>query len=58
MSLGQADVGHTTQNVSRTSQNVSRTVRNVSRNMLNVCQGPKGGLDVPPGPQGAPYPYT
>ena len=53
MSLGQADFGCTTQNVTRTAQNVGRTTRNVGRNMLNVCQGPKGGLDVPPRAPGA-----
>ena len=61
MSLGQADVrlimqnvGHTAQNVGRTTQNVGRTMRNVGHNSLNVCQGPKGGLDVPPRAQGGP----
>ena len=38
MSLGQADVGCT-------MQNVNHIMQNVSHNMLNVCQGPKGGLD-------------
>ena len=50
MSLGQADFGCT-------ARNVGRTARNVGRNMLNVCQGPKGGLDVPPrAPAGPPTP--
>ena len=34
MSLEQADIGYSAQNV--------------SRNKLNVCQEPKGGIDVPP----------
>ena len=53
------NAGHTAQNDGRTAQNDSRTVQNDGRNALNVCQGPKGGLDVPPrAPAGPPYPYT
>ena len=36
------------QNAGHTTQNDSRTTRNVGRIILNVCQGPKGGLEVPP----------
>ena len=32
----------------RTMQNVGCTTHNVGSNILNVCQGPKGGLEVPP----------
>ena len=42
------NAGHNTQNDGCTMQNVCRTMHNVSPNTLNVCQGPKGGLDVPP----------
>ena len=40
--------GHTVQNDGPTMQNVGHTTHNVSFNTLNVCQGPKGGIEVPP----------
>ena len=42
------NAGHTAQNDGRTAQNDGRTAQNDGRNTLNVCQGPKGGLEVPP----------
>ena len=48
------NAGHTMQNDSNTKQNVIRITHNVGPNTLNVCQGPKGGLEVPPRPQGTP----
>ena len=44
------NAGHTAQNDGRTAQNDGRTAQNDGRNTLNVCQGPKGGLEEPPGP--------
>ena len=41
--------GQTAQNDGQTTQNDGRTAQNGGRNTLNVCQGPKGGLEVPPG---------
>ena len=46
--------GQNAQNDSQTTQNDSRTTQNDGRNTLNVCQGPKGGLEEHPGPQGTP----
>ena len=43
-------------NGGHTAQNDSWTVQNDGCNTLNVCQGPKGGLEEPPGPQGTPLP--
>ena len=42
------NTGHITQNDGHTMQNVGCTTHNVGSNILNVCQGPKGGLEVPP----------
>ena len=50
------NAGHTAQNDGRTAQNDGRTAQNDGRNTLNVCQGPKGGLEEPPWPQGTPPP--
>ena len=50
------NAGHTAQNDGWTAQNDGRTAQNDGRNTLNVCQGPKGGLEEPPGPQGTPLP--
>ena len=47
------NAGYTAQNDGRTAQNDGRTAQNDGRITLNVCQGPKGGLEEPPGPQGA-----
>ena len=44
--------GQTAQNNGQTAQNDGRTTQNDSRNTLHVCQGPKGGLEEPPRPQG------
>ena len=41
-------------NAGHTAQNDGRTAQNDGRITLNVCQGPKGGLEEPPGPQGTP----
>ena len=55
MSLWQADFCHTGKmsatphKMSAAPCKMSATLRNVGSNMLNVCQGPKVGLDVPPG---------
>ena len=49
------NAGHTAQNDGRTMQNDGHTTCNIGRNTLNVCQGPKGGLEEPPGPQGTTY---
>ena len=50
------NAGHTAQNDGWTAQNDGRTAQNDGRNTLNVCQGPKGGLEEPPGPRGPPLP--
>ena len=42
-------------NAGHTAQNDGRTAQNDGCNTLNVCQGPKGGLEEPPGPQGTTY---
>ena len=47
---------HIAQNAGHTIQNDGRAMHNVSRNTLNVCQGPKGGLEVPPRAPVAPLP--
>ena len=39
-------------NAGHTGQNDGGTLQNDGRNTLNVCQGPKGGLEEPPGPRG------
>ena len=49
------NAGHTAQNDGRTAQNDGCTTQNDGHNTLNICQGPKGGLEVPPG---LPHPYT
>ena len=49
------NAGHTAQNDGCTMQNVGHTIQNGSCNTLNICQGPKGGLEVPP--RGPLYPY-
>ena len=43
-------------NAGHTAQNDGWTTQNDGRNTLNVCQGPKGGLEEPPGPRGPPLP--
>ena len=48
------NAGHTVQNDGPTMKNVGRTTHYVSHNTLNVCQGPKGGLEVPPRAPGRP----
>ena len=47
-------------NADHTAQNDGQTAQHDGRNTLNVCQGQKGGLEKPPGPQGTPppNPYT
>ena len=42
------NAGHTRLNDGHTMQNNVRTTHNVGRNTLNFCQGPMGGLEVPP----------
>ena len=42
------DAVHTARNDSHIMQNVGNTMHNFGCNTLNICQGPKGGLEVPP----------
>ena len=42
------------QNVMQIATNAGHTEQNDGHNTLNVCQGPKGGREEPPGPQGTP----
>ena len=45
---------HIASNAGNTTQNDSWTAQHDGLNKLNVCQGPKGGLEEPTGPQGTP----
>ena len=45
-------------NAGHTAQNDGWTAQNDGHNTLNVCQGPKGGLICPSGPQRAPLPLN
>ena len=52
--VGNAKCHKIATNAGHTAQNDGRTAQNDGRNTLYVCQGPRGGLRSPPGPQGPP----
>ena len=45
---------HIASNAGNTTQNDGRSAQNDGCNTLNVCQGSRGGLEEPSGPQGTP----